>query len=204
MWPFLGRLIGFEVHSILKSHRWYLPACGILAVLYLVLPYADARQTLLPIALIIPLPLIADLGCRESLHRVTGFVFSARWIFELYPLWKWGVGFTISLLATNLMFVRLWFASPETGFAALVSLCLVSALALTVGMITDSGRLFALLYVVFWYLGNFEKDVPAWLDYMSLHHTPTPGVWLGQFSLAVGLIALGTVWMRWKHATVGS
>lgn len=165
-WRF-GGLVSAELKLMLKgtSLWWYLVALG-LVVGCLFAPLSVGRSMLFPMAWIWPILKWSPLGTRERQFGTDGFLYSAP-----APVWRqlpaaWVSGVLIALATGSGMGVRLILAGElpsATGW--LVGALFVPTLAMALGCMSGSGKLFEILYLILWYAGPLN-GVPA-LDYMS-------------------------------------
>jgi hypothetical protein len=184
--PFLGVLFA-ELRMLLNSRRWWwwLVMAG-LNIAILASPHSAAKEYLLPIAWLWPLPIWSEMGNRERKNNTSQMVFSsARPVLRQLPA-AWLAG----ILATALFEIAgaLFFISNGDlpGLAGWVgAVIFVPTLALALGVFSSGSRVFEVVYVIWWYLGLLQK-VPG-MDFTS----GAPQVYL---LASAGLLLLSAYW----------
>lgn len=147
----IGALIALaaEVRLTLKRRWWYWLGCGMLFIAAVLVSEGDLLQFVLPVALLLPIGVIADLGCREHLHGTGELVLCAPRLQEWYPVWKWGAGFIVACLALIGPLVVMAMRGQLSAVVALfVGTGFVVALAVTCSIWTGGYRLFSFAYIV--------------------------------------------------------
>ena len=201
----LSRLIGSypsggvflaEVRLNLSGRAWWW-VVGLIALVVAGLTATDgqALADILSIAWIWPILVWSQLGTRESRHFTEALIFSApRPLRRQLPA-AWLAGVTVSLLAAGGVLGRLMIAGNIAHLAAvLVGAMFIPSLALALGVWSGTGRLFELVYLVWWYL-LVNGSVP--LDFMGLNEEALArGVPLFYFSLTGVLLLLGFIGRR--------
>jgi hypothetical protein len=189
-----------EMQLILRGrNRWWLAGAAALIVVGLAVPAGEPRAVLLMLAWIWPLPLWSELGARETLYGTRPLILAA----PLPPLLQcvaiWGAGACVTALAGSGVALRLGMAGDVRGLLGWLAGCLfVPALAIALGTLSGSVRLFEIVYLLLWYAGPVNHV--AALDYTGLgagtrRLTGLPGLpaagisWI-YVSLAAGLFAV--------------
>ncbi len=188
-----------EVRLALRSHRWFLPACALIALLAFVLPADDARRIGLLLALILPVGLLADLTCREMQANTFTIIATVPTLPQIYLLWKWGVGVMIALMAMAGLLVKfVLVGEPNMSLAILGGVAFVAAWAVVAGAWTHDRKTFIASYTLFWFLVG-SNTVPPWLDYAGMHYLGQDvKVSLAYLGLAMSVIAIST-WTRLRR-----
>jgi hypothetical protein len=156
--PFLT-VLAAELKLLLKGQRWwwYLAAVGIVFAC-LVSPAETTRQFLLPYAWVWPVLVWSSMGSREARHNVQQLMFSSA-----FPLWRqlpaqWIAGFLVTLAFGSGAALRFMMDGESAGLAAFLSAALfIPALALALGVWTNSSKPFEIIYVTLWYLGPLNR-----------------------------------------------
>jgi ABC-type transport system involved in multi-copper enzyme maturation permease subunit len=184
--PFLGVLMA-ELRLLLNGRRWWWWAITIgLNVSILLSPPAAVKDYLLPIAWLWPLAVWSQMGNREWKNNTAQMVFSsARPVMRQLPAaWLAGVLATALLVVTGAAFhitngdlpgLAGWFAG----------VAFVPTLALALGVFSAGNRAFEVVYVIWWYLGPFQKEGAS--DFTA----SVPQLYL---LVAVGLLAFSAFW----------
>jgi hypothetical protein len=161
------RMLAAELRLMLKGHHWswYVVAGGLVAA-QLAVPYEYARRFALPAAWIWPLAIWSGMGTREARFHTGEFLFSSP-----YPLSRqfpaiWVAGLLISACTALPMLIRA-LAAGESGQLAvlLAGAVFVPTLALALGTMSGSRKLFEVGYLLLWYVGPVN-GLPA-LDFLG-------------------------------------
>jgi hypothetical protein len=191
--PFLGVLMA-ELRMLLNGRRWWWWAITIgLNVSILLSPPEAVKDYLLPIAWLWPLAMWSGMGNRERKNNTHQMVFSsARPVQRQLPA-AWLAG----LLATALLVVAgavFHLSSGDlSGFAGWLSgVAFVPTLALALGVFSSGNRLFEVVYVIWWYMGPFQKE--AGMDFTA----DAPQFYL----LAAAALALLAAYWRGRQVRV--
>lgn len=183
------RLLRSELRLALaeRSRAWRVGALG-LAVAGLVVPAATARDLLLPVAAVWPLPVWAQLGVRARRNHVRPFVRSSN-----APVAKviaeWGSGALVTLGVLAGVGVRLA-ATGRPGLAVgpIAAAVCFPAVALALGTASGSPRPFEGALLVTWYAGTLNGfpplDVLATTDRALRLGTPFVALAVGGLVLA--------------------
>jgi hypothetical protein len=149
-----------------RSRWWFLVALG-LAIAGAAVPAGDAAATLLAVSWIWPLPLWSELGAREALHGTRPLMLSSPLPPALQAAAAWAAGACVTALAGGGVALRLGLAGDGHGLAAWAAGCLfIPALALCLGTLSGSPRLFEVVYLLLWYTGPMNHV--AELDFTGL------------------------------------
>jgi hypothetical protein len=161
-------LVLAEIRLMLRgrSFWWFAVAAG-LAIGGLFAPAGTGRAMILAVAWIWPLPLWSELGARESLHGVRPLLLAA----PLPPVPRaaaiWMAGATVAALSGAGVAVRLAVEGDARGLLAWAVGCLfIPALALGLGSLSGSPRLFEVVYLLLWYVGPMNSV--ATLDFTGM------------------------------------
>ncbi len=184
--PFLGVLFA-ELRMVFKGRRWWwwLVTAG-LNIAILVNLHSGTRTYLLPIAWLWPLAIWSEIGNRERKHNTAQMVFaSARPVLRQLPAsWLAGVLATALFVIAGAVFFL--FEGDLPGLAGWAgAVVFVPTLALALGVLSSGSRVFEVVYLLWWYMGPFQKSPGA--DF-------TRGAPLVYLLAAVGLLALSAFW----------
>ena len=149
------RTLGSELRLVLKGMPWWwaVAALGLIGG-GLLSPVTLTRQVWLPLAWIWPLLLWSGLGSREARRQTGQMIFSSAAPLrrQLPALWMAGVLVT----ALTGLGAALRLAAAGQGPALLawgVAVVFIPALALALGVWTNSNKAFEVIYLVLWYGG---------------------------------------------------
>jgi hypothetical protein len=192
-----GAVLLAEVRLMLKGLRWwwYAGALGLL-IAQAVNPLPVARHVVLALSWLWPILIWSAMGTRELRHGTDQLLFSsARSLSRQLPA-LWLAGVVLSLLTGSIVGLRLAIAGDGTGVLAwLAGAIFVPSLALTLGVVSGSSKLFEGLYTTLWYIGPMQGSPDKALDYLGAlpgHAAAMAPVYLG-ISAGLGIIAF---WAR--------
>ena len=144
-----------ELELMVKGYHWswYLVAVGLLTV-QLTVPYEYALAFALPAAWIWPLAMWSAMGTREARFNTGQLVFSSPFPeIRQFPA-QWMAGLTVAVLTGVPMMARaLQLGDLEHLNALLVGALFVPTLALFLGALSGTKKLFEVVYLLIWYLG---------------------------------------------------
>lgn len=161
------RMLKAELRLMLKGYHWswYAIAIGLIATLSAV-PYEYARAFALPAVWIWPLPLWSAMGTREARFNTGQLVFSSPYpVSRQFPA-VWAAGAVVALIAGGGMIVRDLVAGDAAHLQTLlVAVLFVPTLALALGALSGTKKLFEVLYLLVWYVGPVNRLAP--LDFLG-------------------------------------
>lgn len=163
--PRVLELVMAELRLMLRGRGfWWFAAAAGLWIGGLAAPAGQARATLLAFAWIWPLPLWSEMGAREARYGTRPLVLSAPLPPGLQAAAAWAAGIGVTALAGSGVGLRLALAGDARGCAAWLAASLfIPALALALGTVSGSPRLFEVIYLLLWYAGPMSGV--AELDY---------------------------------------
>jgi len=149
------QLVLAELRLMLKGHLrwWYIVAAGLLVASFAV-PDKDARQVLAGLAWIWPVLVWSQMGAREARHATESLVFSSeRALYRQLPA-VWSAGVLVALITGGGYGLRLLISGDTRGLASwLIAALFIPSLALAFGVLSGSGKLFEVIYTLWWYGG---------------------------------------------------
>lgn len=138
---------------------WYVGAAG-LFVACLASPLNAARSGVIVAAWLWPILLWSKMGTQEAQFSTQSLIFSAPRVFPRQLLAIWTAGVLLAALTGGGLGLHLLLARDFQGLEAWTAGALfISAMALALGVCTESRKPFEALYTAWWYIG-------------PLHHTP--------------------------------
>jgi hypothetical protein len=193
----LLRMWSAELQLMVKGHHWswYLIAVA-LVVAQLTVPYEYARTFALPAAWVWPLAMWSSMGTREARFNTGQLVFSSAFPGARQFPAMWLAGLTVAVLTGSGMLVRALLAN-ELGYllALLAGALFVPTLALLLGVVSGTKKLFEVSYLLFWYLGAVNH-LPA-LDFLGATNSSVGGaVPQAYFALSLALLAAAFLFRR--------
>jgi hypothetical protein len=182
-WNFsFARMLGAELRLMLKGYHWswYAIAIGLVAA-QLAVPYDYARSLALPVAWIWPLPIWSAMGTREARFSTDQLLFSsASPVSRQFPA-VWAAGLSVALLTGSGMLIRALLAGHHEHLGMLVVGSLfITTMALALGTLSGTRKLFEIVYLMIWYIGPINH-LPQ-LDFLgasgNLQETPATPFYL--------------------------
>jgi hypothetical protein len=184
--PFLGVLFA-ELRMLLNGRRWWWWAVMVgLSVGILVSPPSMTNQYLLPVAWLWPLSIWSEMGNRERKNNTYQMVFSsARPVLRQLPA-AWLAGVLATALFDVAGAVVFVFNGDLPGLVGWVgAVVFIPSLALALGVLSSGSRVFEVVYLIWWYMGPFQKT--AGVDFTA----GSPQIYL---LAAAGLLLLSAYW----------
>jgi hypothetical protein len=169
-WGFMrmyGQLLMAEWRLAFSEVRWwwYLVALGLIAG-SLFAPLQISHMVLLPVAWIWPMSIWSAMGTREVRQRTEALTLSGPHPLRRQFLAMWSVGVLVALIMAAGVILRLVVAGSLLSLAALIiGAVFVPTLALVMGSLSGTNKLFEAVYMFFWYLVAIQ-NIP-YLDFMG-------------------------------------
>jgi hypothetical protein len=160
-------LLRAEMRLLLNGQRWWWWAVVLgLSIASLAAPIGPVRSVILPLAWLWPILRWSALGTREARHGTDGLVFSAACPLSRQLPAVWASGVLLAVITGGAALARFALAGDWTGAGAwAVGALFIPTLALALGVWSGSGKLFEIIFLIFWYLGPMQRVVP--LDYLG-------------------------------------
>ncbi|MET9297526.1 hypothetical protein [Streptomyces sp. NPDC003077] len=160
-----ARLLAGELRILLKGIPWWWWLVAAFLVLFgIVSPPHGATRAMLPLAWIWPITIWSRLGTQRHEHAVDTLL-------GAYPaphrrlLAEWCAGLTLTALTGAGPLIRLIIATEPTGITAwLAGTLFIPSLALALGTLSHTHRLFQAIYLPLWY--TVTSGLPVF-DYMG-------------------------------------
>ena len=153
------RTLSAELRLMLKGTAWwwYLIALG-LVIGPLFAPLEVARQYLLPAAWVWPILLWSGIGNREARYHTEQIVFSTAHPLRSQLPTTWIAGWIVAFLTGAGVAIRLGAAGQGDALLAWVTGSLfIPSLALAMGIWSGGGKLFEVVYILWWYAGPVNQ-----------------------------------------------
>jgi hypothetical protein len=169
----LGAMTVAELRVMLaRTNRWWMLAAAGMAIVLAFAP--EGRAALIP-ATLWPVLFWSKLGMRERWHGTDQILFSAPHPIRTQLVASWLSGVALACLTTGTWGIRSLVTGDVQSFAHWVAgAAFVPALALCLGVWSDSSRLFESLYVAIWYVG-VANATPAFDFIGATAKGSTPG-----------------------------
>lgn len=197
----LGGLIVGELRVLLRGVPWWWMLGALaLTVASLVVPATWVAFPMLPLAWVWPVVIWSRLGTQQHEHSVDVLVGSGP-TRRLRTVAEWLAGLLLAAFAGLGPFLRMGVATDWVGVAAWFGgVAFIPSLALALGVLGRSGRLFQGVYLMLWY--SVMNSV-ATLDFMGALREnghllgPSPMLVLG---LGAGIFVVGLLTYEARHA----
>jgi hypothetical protein len=193
-----GALVMAELRLLLRGRGWwwYVVAAG-LFIACLAAPLTAARSGIIAAAWLWPVLLWSQMGTREAQFSTRALVFSGPRAFPRQLLAAWAAGVGVAALTGGGLGLHLLMAG---NFAALTAwaaaACFIPALALALGVCSESRKTFEAVYTVWWYFGPLQH-IPK-LDFIGTSPaSSTPGLY---WAASAVLVAAACLWRRARLA----
>jgi hypothetical protein len=187
-------LVLAELRLLLRGQQWwwYTVAAG-LFIGCLFAPLASARSGIILVAWLWPALLWSQLGTREAQFSTQAIIFSAPHAFPRQLVSSWTAGVVLALLTGGGLGLRLMLARDMEGlFGWAVAALFIPALALTLGVCTESRKPFEAVYTVWWYIGPLHQMRK--LDFIGTQPaSSTPALYLAASTI---LLLVTCFWRR--------
>jgi len=196
-------MIAAALRLMLKElpRLWWLVAVGLI-VAQLVSPIDMVRQYLLPIAWIWPILAWSHMATREAQYNTGQVVFSAaRPVFRQLPA-TWIAGVVLALVTSSGFIFRLLVLGQITLLVPLaVGATFIPALALALGTLSRSSKLFEICYLLIWYVGPMNRI--AALDFIGVSAGTASGATTSMFAAVTVLLLIIACLARSRQLRVG-
>jgi hypothetical protein len=152
-------LVLAELRLLLRGRQWwwYTVAAGLFAGC-LFAPLTAARSGIVLGAWLWPALLWSQLGTLEAQFSTQALIFSAPHSFPRQLLSSWAAGVLLAMLTGGGLGLRLILArDTESVFGWAVAALFIPALALALGVCTESRKPFEALYTAWWYIGPLHQ-----------------------------------------------
>lgn len=153
------RMLKAELRLMLKGYHWsWYAGAIVLVATQLAIPYDYARSLALPAAWIWPLPIWSAMGTREARFGTDQLLFSSASPVSRQLPGVWVAGLIIALLTGSGMLIRALFTGNYEHFGILiVGSLFITALALALGTLSGTRKLFEIIYLMIWYVGPINQ-----------------------------------------------
>lgn len=161
-----GRLFVTELRLLLigQPTPWYLGALALL-VAQTAVPLGPMTRHLLPFAWIWPIVVWSRLGCWSRLQGTEPLLNAApRPLLRQLPM-SWAAGVAIALALTAPAALRLLWYGDSAWIGPIAATVFVPSLALALGSVSGTSRLFEVVYLILWYVGPLSGV--AALDFLG-------------------------------------
>ena len=197
--PALATLIFGELCLLVARRKWYIYAIAAGITLAGFLSPLSAAQGLLAAIFLLPMLVWSRLGAREDLFTTRSLIFTAPQA-SLRPLLAaWFAGAALPITLASGILLRLAIAGNfSSAIAILTGAFFVTALALALGALSRTPRLFEGIYIFWWYVGPLQGEPGLNFAGPPPNHL-YPALWA---TLSIALIALAwfTRSARLRHA----
>jgi hypothetical protein len=174
----LFSLIKAELTIMLKglNRFWYMAALTLTGIQFF-LPQAIVMQYILPLAWVWPLIIWSSMGTRDHRFRTHDLLLCSPHPLSRQLPASWISGFLLTLTMGSGMLIRSMLTGQFLLFLSLIIATLfIPSLALFLGKLSGSRKVFEIVYLLLWYIGPINK-LPV-LNFMAsdigVIHSPVP------------------------------
>jgi hypothetical protein len=170
---------------------WYGAALGLI-VTCLVTPYWVFQKFFFPLVWLWPIFLWSAMGNQEIRHRTHHLVFSCAHLVRRQLPASWLAGVVVAAAVGSGAAVRFLVTGEMYSlFGWVVGVAFVPALALALGIWTNSGRIFEIVYFLIWLLAVYSRGRVWPLDFLARSDQSVAlGIPAYYLALTAGLLAL--------------
>jgi len=190
-------MLAAEFRLMVKGYHWfwYLVVAGLVAV-QLAVPFAEARAFAVSAAMLLPILCWSAMGTRETRYNTAQLLFSSPYPITRQLPASLAAGTLITLLAMSGMIVRAGIIGEWQYLVTLIVAALfVPSLAMTLGALTGSKKLFEVSYFLLWYIGGIEKMTP--INFLgTTEEAVAAGIPTVYFLLTAGLVLIAFLTRR--------
>ena len=171
------RLIILELKLLFKGQRWWwFVAAGGLFIASLINPPKNVRAYILPITWLWPILIWSSMGNCEMRHNVGQMVFSSASPLTRQLPTTWFAGFIVTVLTGGGAAISFMRAGDSASLLVWFSAALfIPTLALTLGIWSNSSKLFEVLHISMWYLAMNKIDT---VDYFGANSNGNIGFFI--------------------------
>ncbi|MHB8072379.1 hypothetical protein [Desulfosporosinus fructosivorans] len=183
----LIRCVIAEIHLMLKdmSLWWRLIAAAVIACSFF-LPLQIIRNWL-PVLMLLPIAIWSQMGTRDKYYFTKEIIASScSPIFRWLEVWIAGIVITL-LISVGVLLHFIQAAQWQAAGSWAVGVLFVPTLGMVLGSLSGSRKLFEVIYLLWWYMGPFNK-IP-YLDFLGIS-TYHAELYLG---MSVGLLLIAVV-----------
>jgi hypothetical protein len=189
-----------ELRLLAARRKWwaYAIAAGLIVAGFLI-PVADSRHGLVAAIWILPMLVWSRLGAREDLFSTRSLIFTAPHAALRPLLASWLAGACLPLVLSSGILVRLLIAGEVQSAAAIVAGALFAvALALALGNLAHTPKLFEAVYVAWWYVGALQSE-PG-VDFVGTSTASARPLLYASFAVGLMAVAWGVRELRLRRA----
>lgn len=155
----LLRMVTAELKLVLKGFHWfwYAVAAALVAAQFAA-PFDISRSYLVPASMVWPLLIWSSSGTREFTFGTDQLLFSSPGPLRRQFPAIWLSGLLIALASVGPMFIRAGLEGRWTYAATLIVAALfIPSVALALGTLSGSRKLFEVTYLMIWYVGSIDR-----------------------------------------------
>lgn len=156
-----------EIRLLIKGLKlWWLLCVSGLIISAVFTPVDISQKYLLPVVWFLPILVWSSMGSRERRFYTNQLVFSSPYALRRQLPAAWLAGVVFTAITGSGVGIRLMMAGNWAGVFSLgVSVLFIPTLALTLGVLSGSSKMFEVVYTILWYLGPINH-IEA-LDFMG-------------------------------------
>lgn len=191
-------MVNSELHLMLKGMKWWwiLIEFGLIIACFFA-PIDIAQNYILPFAWLLPISIWSSMGCKEKLFNTEQLIFSSPKSASRQIPACLLAGFLVTVLTGSGFGIKLVILGNWNSLVAFIaSSFLIPAAALTMGVLTNSNKLFEVSYLLIWYLGHFGRIY--YLDFMDFLGEASLLKAVSHFIVVIILLRLSVLLRKFK------
>jgi len=192
-----GAVLVAEIKLLLKGQPWWWFAGAIGIIIYgAVTPFTQS-QPILVYAFIWPILVWSALGMRQQKYGTTALVWTTyRSLWRQLPA-AWLAGATVSLFITGGFMLQLLITGQWLLLlGVLTGAFFVPALAIALGTVSGTSRLFEMVYLIWWYVFINSGSELSRLHFVPMNTPQTIPLYLGG---TIFLLAMAMLSRTYRH-----
>jgi hypothetical protein len=143
--------------------------------------------------------LICDISTRDFQAAIEGMTGAVNGGVARRYFRQLAATMVLGFVFTGVIIFRLSFATPLMALTLILGIVCVSALATSLGKLTNTSKTFLSLYLFTIYVSTQADKVPS-LDIFGFNQVATMSTMIMQGEIAITAIVVGYVFTRWKAA----
>jgi len=180
-----------------------LPVIAAASVVFnLIAPPGMIRSGFLPVMFVALVPVLAAISTRDGMSNTRRLLFIIPNVKARFTVLKFCSAMTVALIVALCPLIRLGLDVPYDALRLLVGLIFVASVATFLGLLTDSPKPFAALFLLFLYVVMSSQKTPA-LDFAGWQGLETPSVMATYAGLSIFMMVIAWSWQAWRNAREG-
>ncbi len=197
--PGLGRIARSELALTFMLSPIALALFIVLSLMAATASLPTLLDKTLPLIFLGILIAIADIATRDAASGTTALLYSMPKVKQDYVAAKFIAASLTAIAFVIVPLVRLAIANPASAVSLVIGAIFTASLAVTLGIVTGSGKAFAGFFLLFLYLANSARGAPEF-DFAGWSGAATNGVRIGYLIISMLLVAAAVTRQRLRPA----